>query len=77
MTDVTDVTDEDIIEMFYQDQIDQAVGRNRGFRHRGNSKSVVIMSPRTAALLVPKFNNIPGRTSLYFLDESETAPWLV
>jgi hypothetical protein len=67
---------DDVIETFYQDQIDQAVGRNRGFRHRGNSKSVVIMSPRTAALLRPKLNYIPGRTSLY-LDDTDTAPWLV
>ena len=39
----------DVIELYYHDQISQAVGRNRGFRDTGNGrKTVVIASSKLA-----------------------------
>jgi hypothetical protein len=39
----------DVIELFYRDQINQAVGRNKGFRDTGNErKTVVVTSARLA-----------------------------
>ena len=39
----------DVIELYYRDQISQAVGRNKGFRDTGNGrKTIVIASSKLA-----------------------------
>jgi hypothetical protein len=61
-----------IIQLHYQDQINQAVGRNRGFRQsslRDDTKTVVICSNRLWRDVVEKLGH--SRTLLYH----ETNPW--
>ncbi len=35
----------DVVGLYYRDQISQAVGRNRGFRDKGNGRKTVVIAP--------------------------------
>ena len=63
-----------IIQNYYQDQINQAVGRNRGFRQAPNSetKTVVITSRRLWNNVLRDLLNHQPRVLLY---ESADRPW--
>lgn len=63
----------DVIEVYYSDQINQAVGRNRGFRDNGcDTKTVVITSLRLWGSLLKRFQSGATRTLLY---EENIKPW--
>ena len=63
-----------IIQNYYQDQINQAVGRNRGFRQAPNSdtKTVVITSRRLWNSVLRDLSKHQPRVQLY---ESADRPW--
>ena len=56
-----------VIELFYQDQINQAVGRNRGFRQSNNRETMteVICTRRLWKAVLSKLQNQGGRVQLY------------
>jgi hypothetical protein len=58
----------DVIGRHYADQINQAVGRNRGFRDRGDHTSTVVVTSRR--LWVNYLNDLQkgGRRTLLYLD---------
>jgi hypothetical protein len=60
----------DVISMFYQDQINQAVGRNTGFRlsTQRATRTVVITSKRFYASVI-KALDPKGRVQLYLCDQ--------
>jgi hypothetical protein len=62
-----------IISMFYQDQLNQAVGRNRGFRQSTtrNTRCVVITTKRLYESVISKLG-MSGRVQLY---RSDTKEW--
>jgi hypothetical protein len=62
----------DIIQCYYQDQLHQAVGRNRGFRlsKEKETKTVVICSRRMWSSVVSK---LQGRVHLYEFNAMEAA----
>lgn len=63
----------DIIGLHYQDQIDQAVGRNRGFRHSDpNSRTQIVTSQRLWVRVLSKLNSPDGRSRLYLADDEQT-----
>ena len=63
----------DIIRLHYQDEINQAVGRNQGFRHQGgNAKTVVVTSLRLWTHTLDYFQNGAIRTLLY---PEHVKPW--
>lgn len=56
----------DIIPMHYHDQIDQGVGRNRGFRHKNpNTQTQIITSIRLWEAVLSRLNDPDGRSLLY------------
>jgi hypothetical protein len=56
----------DVIETYYSDQINQAVGRNKGFRDNGNDrKTVLITSARLWENQLKRFQSGASRTLLY------------
>jgi hypothetical protein len=56
----------DVIDTFYADQLNQAVGRNRGFRDNGKgTKTVVITSLRLWAKVLERMVGGASRTLLY------------
>jgi hypothetical protein len=65
---------DEIVEDFYQDQINQAVGRNRGFRESTTrrTKTVVIASPRLWNSLLSRLQQRAPRVQLYLTNER---PW--
>lgn len=64
-----------IIELYYQDQIDQAVGRNRGFRQTPGTKCSVIVSNRLYQGVIADLSaKVCGRTLLY---PDSKCPWPV
>jgi len=55
----------DVIDLHYQDQINQAVGRNRGFRDTGGkTETVLFSSPRLWERVLKKFQSGALRTLL-------------
>ena len=56
-----------VIDLFYQDQINQAVGRNRGFRQSSNrdTKTEVICMRRLWKAVLSKLQDQAGRVQLY------------
>ena len=62
----------DIIELHYQGLINQAVGRNTGFRQQEDTKTVVICSLRLWNLMISKLNFKHPRV---LLDEVRQRPW--
>jgi hypothetical protein len=64
----------DVIRLHYDDQINQAVGRNRGFRQAVTpTKTAVICSPRLWKSTISKINH--GGTSRTLLYEKAEKPW--
>lgn len=56
----------DVIALHYQDQIDQAVGRNRGFRQASTeTKTVVVTSLRLWKSVLKELRTETGRALLY------------
>ncbi|MEH2562436.1 hypothetical protein [Bradyrhizobium sp. AZCC 2289] len=62
----------DIIELHYQGLINQAVGRNTGFRQQNHTKTVVICSHRLWKQTISKLNLKRPRALLY---ETGQKPW--
>lgn len=64
----------DVIELFYENQINQAVGRNRGFRESSSrqTKTVLITSNRLHKSVIAKVGNDASRTRLYQVAQK---PW--
>jgi hypothetical protein len=64
----------DVISLFYEDQINQSVGRNRGFRQSltHDTTTVVITSNRLYKNVLQKLESGAGRTRLYQIDQK---PW--
>jgi hypothetical protein len=64
----------DVISLFYEDQINQSVGRNRGFRQSltHDTKTVVVASNRLYKNVMQTLENGAGRTRLYQIDQK---PW--
>jgi hypothetical protein len=64
----------DIIPLYYEDQINQAVGRNRGFRHNGATKTAIIASNRLYRNVLDKIGAVRGatRTQMYKVSQR---PW--
>ena len=64
-----------IIQTYYQDQINQAVGRNTGFRQSSDckAKTVVIASRRLWNNVLRGLSERPGRVLLY--ECSTERPW--
>jgi hypothetical protein len=60
----------DIIPMYYQDQINQAVGRNRGFRQsmKHQTRTVVIAAKRFYESVIKRLDP-NSRFQLYLCDE--------
>jgi hypothetical protein len=56
-----------IIQAYYQDQINQAVGRNRGFRQSSGreTKTVLITSQRLWKSVLSRLSNNAPRVQLY------------
>jgi hypothetical protein len=52
----------DIIPLYYEDQINQAVGRNRGFRDNGATKTAIITSNRLYRNVLDKIGAVRGAT---------------
>jgi hypothetical protein len=67
---------DEIVEDFYQDQICQAVGRNRGFRESTTrqTKTAVIASPRLWNSVLSKLQNRMPRVQLYLGNEGGDWP---
>ena len=63
-----------IIALFYEDQINQAVGRNRGFRQssRRDTKTAIIASNRLYKNVLQGIDNGTSRTKMYEIHEK---PW--
>ena len=60
----------DIISLYYQDQIDQAVGRNRGFRHKYQDTQTRVVSSLRLWKKYLMYLDIPeGRTRLYLSED--------
>jgi hypothetical protein len=61
----------DIIQDYYQDQINQAVGRNRGFRQSSTrpTETAVISSPRLWNSVLSKLQDRAPRVKLYVTSE--------
>jgi hypothetical protein len=61
---------EDVIDRYYEDQINQAVGRNRGFRHSNHRPSTtrVITGSRLWQQVLRKGKNRYRRTQLYIAE---------
>jgi hypothetical protein len=57
----------DIIQLYYEDQINQAVGRNRGFRDNGATQTAIIASHRLYRNVLDQIGAIRGatRTQMY------------
>lgn len=67
--------DDEIIANHYQDQINQAVGRNRGFRDKNTgAKTVVVASKGLWVRLLSRLQEREPRTRLYVAREH---PWAV
>ena len=64
----------DIIALYYEDQINQAVGRNRGFRDNGATKTVIIASNRLYRSVLHKIGAIRGATCTQMYKVSQR-PW--
>jgi hypothetical protein len=63
----------DVIGLHYQDQIDQAVGRNRGFRQSGaETNTALITSSGLWLRVLSKLDSGAGRSRLYRVDQQ---PW--
>jgi hypothetical protein len=62
----------DFIELHYQGLINQAVGRNTGFRQQDGPKSVVVCSHRLWKQTISKLNLKQPRVLLY---EVGQRPW--
>ena len=58
---------EDVIDRYYEDQINQAVGRNRGFRHsdQGSTTTRIVTSSRLWQQVLRKGKSRYCRTQLY------------
>jgi hypothetical protein len=65
---------DNVIQDYYQDQINQAVGRNRGFRQSKtrHTKTTVIVSPRLWNSVLSKLQERAPRVQLYLTNER---PW--
>ena len=63
-----------VVSLFYEDQISQAVGRNRGFRRsRKSTKTAVISSNRLAKTVLQKcFQHSQARIRLV---RTKQKPW--
>jgi hypothetical protein len=62
----------DIIELHYQGLINQAVGRNTGFRQKDGTKTVVVCSHRLWNQAISKLNLKQPRVLLYEVGQK---PW--
>jgi hypothetical protein len=62
----------DIIGLHYQGLVNQAVGRNTGFRQRDGTKTVVICSHRLWDPVISKLNQTHPRVLLYKVAQR---PW--
>jgi hypothetical protein len=63
----------DIIPLYYEDQVNQAVGRNRGFRDNGATKTVIIASNRLYRNVLDKIGANRGatRTQMYKVSQKQ------
>lgn len=65
----------EVIGLHYQDQIEQAVGRNRGFHQSSaDTKTVVVTSLRLWSKVLSKLGDGAGRSRLYEMNQK---PWTV
>ena len=62
----------DIIALHYQGLINQAVGRNTGFRQQDGTKTVVVASLRMRKIVPEAVNQLSPRVLLYQVGEK---PW--
>jgi hypothetical protein len=62
-----------ILQVYYQDQINQAVGRNRGFRQSSQrqTRTVLIASKRLYDHFLSKFDALGSRVQMYLSDTKE------
>jgi hypothetical protein len=65
----------DIIPMYYEDQINQAVGRNRGFRDNGATETAIIASHRLYRTVLDRIGAIRGATRVQMFKVMQR-PWV-